>query len=287
MSGINGMNHIFDDFPLSPDCWADPAAYYEAFIKAEELTSSISTGKKVDDRTIYELTRHLFLNRSKSDALFRASLGAAQAQAAVWLSRVRSIAEWYSAAVPLPEFSGLDRDALREISGLSARSSFVEQVSQVLLERGVILVHERGLPGMKVDGVSFKLASGNPVLGLSLRYSRLDYYWFTLMHELAHVVLHSEILSAPILDDLDEERTSLIERQADRLASDALIPKNEWRSCPARYTLNEADVVEFAKKLGIAPQIVAGRIRHDLRRHELFPDLIKEVNMRSVLFGED
>jgi HTH-type transcriptional regulator/antitoxin HigA len=139
---------------------------------------------------------------------------------------------------------------------------------------------------MKIDGCVFKVASGNPVIGISFRYTRLDHFWFTLMHELAHVALHQEQLSSPILDDLESERPDLIEREADRLASDSLIPRNEWRNCPAKYSLAEADVRSFAQKMGIAPQIVAGRLRREFRRHELFSGLVNEVNVREILLGE-
>lgn len=286
MPGVNRVNDHLDDFPLSPDCWTDGAAYYAAFTQAENLASSLPKNGRDDDRTIYALTRHILQNRSNSDTLFRSSKTIAQAQATVWLSKVRSIAEWFTAATSLPEFSGLEAGILGELAKLSVRRNFSEELQKVLLSHGVILIHERALPSMKVDGASFKLVSGNPVIGISLRYSRLDYYWFTLMHELAHVVMHNEILDSPIMDDLDEAPTTLIERQADRLASDSLIPKNEWRNCPARYTLKEVDLLRFARKIGIAPQIVAGRIRRDLRRHEIFSDLIHEVNMREILLAE-
>ena len=70
------------------------------------------------------------------------------------------------------------------------------------------------------------------------------------MHELAHVVLHADQLDSPILDDFDAVAETFIEQQADRLASDSLIPRNEWRSCAARYTNSADDIVSFATRLG-------------------------------------
>lgn len=43
----------------------------------------------------------------------------------------------------------------------------------------------------KVDN-SLKLPNGSPVVALTLRYDRLDNFWFTLFHKLAHVALHLE-----------------------------------------------------------------------------------------------
>ncbi len=276
-----------DDFPLSPDCWADAAAFYEAFLKAEEFLSSVpakNRGGNVD-RSVYDLTRHLYAQKSEPEALFRAKLGAAETLTAVWLSKVRTLAEWFSAAQPVAAFKGLDADDLRDLVKLSADPSRITQVGSYLVERGVIVIYESHIPGMKVDGAVFKLPSGNPVIGMSLRYSRLDYFWFTLMHELAHVVLHGDLLSTPIVDDIDAENTDLVELQADKLATDSLIPRSEWRSCPAKYSFQEKDVLDFAAKLGIAPQIVAGRLRREFRRHDLFSELVNKINIRETLFG--
>lgn len=276
-----------DDFPLSPDCWADAAAFYEAFLKAEQFLAKVppnSRGGNVD-RSLYDLTRHLYAQTSEPEALFRAKLGAAETLTAVWLSKVRTLAEWFSAAQPVAAFKGLAADDLKDLVKLSADPSRITQVAPLLIERGIIVIYEPHIPGMKVDGAVFKLASGNPVIGMSLRYPRLDYFWFTLMHELAHVVLHGDMLSTPIIDDMDAENTDLVELQADKLATDSLIPRSEWRSCPAKYSFAEKDVLEFSAKLGIAPQIVAGRLRREFRRHDLFSELVNKINIREALFG--
>lgn len=278
-----------DDFPLSPDCWADSSAFYEAFLKAEEFLASVPVKSRGGnaDRVLHQVTSDLYASREQPGALLRAVLGAAEASAAVWLSKVRAIAQWFCASTEVPPFAGLSKDDLTEIARLSADITRLAEVGEVLLARGIVLVHERAIPGAKVDGAVFKLRGGTPVIGLSLRYPRLDYYWFTLMHELAHVVLHDDLLSSPIIDDLDGESPELIERQANRLAGNSMIPANLWRNCPAKYTLDEADVHSFAKSLGIAPHIVAGRLRRELGRHDLFSPLINAVDVREVILGED
>ena len=178
-------------------------------------------------------------------------------------------------------------DELASLEGMFLEARKEPQRLGVLLDRGIILVYERAIPAAKVDGVVFKLKNGNPVIGLSLRYARLDHYWFTLMHELAHVVLHDEQLSTPIVDDLDVDSSDLIERQANRLAANSMIPSNLWRTCPAKASLKVADVISFAIELRIAPHIVAGRLRRELGRHEVFTDLAHSVNVREMLLGED
>ena len=52
------------------------------------------------------------------------------------------------------------------------------------------VVVESGLPGMSVDGASLHTSAAGPVLALTLRYDRLDNFWFTLLHELGHIAMH-------------------------------------------------------------------------------------------------
>lgn len=68
---------------------------------------------------------------------------------------------------------------------------------------------------------------------MSLRLKNLDSFWFTLLHELAHIVLHYDLLKEPIIDYFDEENQNEIckvEQQANRLARDTMIPKAFWRT---------------------------------------------------------
>lgn len=278
-----------DDFPLSPDCWADGYEYYQAFLKAKKHLSSLPPRHRGadPDRTLYELTTHFYAGPGKPEALYRAGLGELSSAAVVWLSRVRVLSEWFVASNAVPQFDGLSDQTLQQLRSLASDPGGIAQVASVLHAQGVLLIYERSLPGLKADGAVFLLPSGIPVVGMSLRHARLDNYWFTLMHELGHIRLHFDQLESAIVDDLDEERPTVTERQADRFASDELIPRADWRSCPAKYTLKEDDIYAFAKKMAIAPQIVAGRLRRELRRHELFSDLVNAVNTREILLGKD
>lgn len=278
-----------DDFPLSPGCWANGYEYYQAFLKAKKHLSSLPRQHRGPhpERTLYELTTHFYAGAGQSETLYRAQLGELSSAAVVWLGRVRNLSEWFVASNPMPQFGGLSAQFLQELRGLAVDSKGLTKVASLLYAQGVLLIYEPSLPGLKADGAVFLLPSGTPVIGMSLRHARLDNYWFTLMHELGHIALHFAQLNSPIVDDLDEERPAITEKQADRFASDQLIPRADWRSCPAKYTLHEDDIHSFAKKVGIAPQIVAGRLRRELRRHELFSDLVNQVDTREILLGKN
>ncbi len=112
--------------------------------------------------------------------------------------------------------------------------------------------------------------NGFPVICLTLRFDRLDNFWFTLFHELGHVVKH--LGGSPgegFLDtDIDSVSENLIEREADQFALDAFITDEEWDKL-GTLTLAD-DVKAAAKHLAIHPAIIAGRLRReagDYRKH--------------------
>jgi HTH-type transcriptional regulator/antitoxin HigA len=191
----------------------------------------------------------------------------------------------YIAANSVAPFKVLEQTVYSELPRRFKNPKDLHRISPYLALHGIIFLWEDAFPSMKLDGAVFSLASGHIVVALSLRYARLDHFWFTLMHELAHVVLHASQLSNPILDNLDIESDNIVERQADRLASDGLIPRNEWRSCPARYTNSVDDIISFAEKLNIPPQCVAGRLQRELKRYDMFTEIINKYNVREILSG--
>ena len=75
-----------------------------------------------------------------------------------------------------------------------------------LEEYGISVVILPPLPGTFLDGAAMVGPAGSPVIGLTLRYDRVDGFWFTLLHELAHVALHYDQLldhGNAFVDDLE------------------------------------------------------------------------------------
>jgi len=274
----------WDDYPTSTGLISGEE-FYNSFLQFEEMKGSIPRSELPDNEPekIYNLVREMCLANKESSAFFRRSDDAADILSRLWLSRVKDITSAFFAFNDIPRFTGISKDDLSEIAKLSIKEEELESIDVNLLKYGIIVVYEPSIPGIKLDGAVFKLPSGNPVIALSLRHSRLDNYWFTLMHELAHVSLHYDLLDNPILDDLESPQSDIRELEADKLASQSLISRSQWRSCSALYSLDEQDVRKFATEVGVHPAIVAGRIRKETGRYNLFSKLIKEVNVREVL----
>lgn len=283
------INAAFDDLPVSPRGSVVAAEFYDSYLKCEELVGCLP--KKLLGQesafAFYRMLQDVHSTRAANTEFFRRKSDASEALITLWLSRVRLTAQMFIAMNDVPEYRALTPDHLLSLAKLSVRPENLSEVAATLLGLGIVLIYERSLPGMKLDGAVFSLAGNRPVIALSLRYPRLDHYWFTLMHELAHVVLHLDRLDVPILDDLDESKDDITERQADRLAANSLISRSDWRSSICMYDQSESAVVKFAAQVGVHPSIVAGRMRRELNRHDIFSKIVNEVDVRKVLLGDE
>lgn len=99
-----------------------------------------------------------------------------------------------------------------------------------------------------------------PVLIMSIRYDRLDNFWFTLMHELWHVILHEDDLKdSPFIEDWNLTQK---ETEANSFASEKLIKCVDWNSM--RYSLYDEDIViNFSNTYKVHPSIVVWRLKHE------------------------
>lgn len=144
---------------------------------------------------------------------------------------------------------------------------------EYLNHSGIHMIIEPHLPKTYLDGAVCLSDSGNPVIALTLRHDRLDNFWFSLMHELAHIALHVDGTEAWYIDDLDAAGGDKIEQEADALAQDALISKQFWD----RLAGDDADSVRsLAKSLKISPCIIAGRLRYENSKHQMFGTLFRD-----------
>ncbi len=172
-------------------------------------------------------------------------------------------------------------DFMRTLSHLSAGKNGPLLAYDFLKEHGIAMVVEPHFPQTYLDGATIAINEKHPVIGLTLRYDRVDNFWFTLMHELAHISLHYGEGTSFFYDDLDnlilnDER----ELDADKLAGEALIPEGKWESSPARLVPSPIAAESLAKELGIHVAIVAGKMRHENQRYHYLNSIINEAKVR-------
>ncbi|VWB11551.1 ImmA/IrrE family metallo-endopeptidase [Burkholderia metallica] len=155
-----------------------------------------------------------------------------------------------------------------------------------LRDAGIAVVVEEHLAKTKLDGAAMLSGSGVPVIGLTLRFDRLDNFWFTLLHECAHIWKHLSRPGDVILDRLvDAESTEAIEKEANRIARDVLISRAHWRSASVRQMPTKTGIVSFAREQGIHPAIVAGRLQRETENYAIFKDMIGQGAVKPLFMN--
>jgi HTH-type transcriptional regulator / antitoxin HigA len=199
-----------------------------------------------------------------------------------WLFRVRQIAR----GVVVPRYSEKAlRDALSRLHSLLIDPEEARHVPRLLAECGVRFVIVESLPNAKIDGVCFWLDKQSPVIGMSLRYDRIDNFWFVLRHEIEHVLQRDgqikEIIDAELEGDKAGDGGNLPpeERVANAAAADFCIPSAEIASFVARKApfFAERDVIGFARRLNVHPGLVVGQIQKRTQRWDLLRRYLVKV----------
>lgn len=191
-----------------------------------------------------------------------------------WLFRVRQIAK----SVPAKPYSEKAlREAVERVRHLLIEPEEVRHVPRILSDCGVRFVIVEQLPNAKIDGVCFWLDKNSPVIGLSLRYDRIDNFWFVLRHEIEHVLRRDGVTREIVDAELEGERAgdgpsvSEQERQANRAAAAFCVPDNEISSfIDRKYPFfAERDVINFARRIQVHPGLVIGQIQRRTERWDL------------------
>jgi HTH-type transcriptional regulator / antitoxin HigA len=177
----------------------------------------------------------------------------------------------------------LTKEFLREVARLSLYDQGPLLAKEFLAKSGIALIIEPNLPQTWLDGGSMITSEGRPVIGVTTRHDRIDNFWYTLMHELVHVAKHLRDHNDAFIDDLDaEDKVDPREKEADRIAREAFIPRSVWVRSDAYLKRSEQAVIDLARKLRLHPAIVAGRIRWDTRNYSLFTHLVGQGKVRNL-----
>lgn len=174
---------------------------------------------------------------------------------------------------------------LVELVRLSTAEDAPALAQKFLEEIGIVLIAEPQIPGLKLDGAAF-LVAGIPVIGLTVRRDTLDNFWFTLLHEIAHVILHFRTgLQAGFFDDTDITTLEDVEQEANVFASNVLIPDEIWEHSPARIAKSPHVIEKFARQIKIHPAIVFGRVQRERGDYSAYSNNIGRGRVRPYLLS--
>lgn len=188
----------------------------------------------------------------------------------VWLYRVRQIAKEMIPDDYSPEKL---REAVASLSKIRSDPDAIRSVPRLLNKAGVRFVVCETLPGSKIDGVCLWLDGRSPVIALSLRFDRIDNFWFVLRHEIAHV-LHGHGKEGAIIDaDLEADASATVdeeERIANAEAVEFCAPSKELNDFYLRKRpfFAEREVLAFAKRIQVHPGLVVGQLQRRMGRFD-------------------
>lgn len=136
-------------------------------------------------------------------------------------------------------------------------SMFLNDLGKV----GVKFVFLSHLSKTYLDGAAF-CSDSNPVVTLTGRYDRVDNFWFTLAHEISHIILHlpkSSTNDTVFMDDSTGGITSKKEKEANQMAEKILL-QDKILDFFEEYIgyITEEKVHEFSSIYKIHPSIVVG-----------------------------
>ena len=190
----------------------------------------------------------------------------------------------YQSGSVTPEF-------MAKVARLSPKRNGPRIAQSFLADHGISLVVLRHLPKTHLDGATLWLEDDRPIIGMTLRYDRLDNFWYTLMHELAHIGRH-EGLEEEFFDDMTlrgakNVADDCVEVQADQWAEEALIPGDMWEASAVCFSPRPLDVIELATEVGVHPAVVAGRVRWEKEDYRLLSQLVGSGEVRGQFQDSD
>lgn len=200
---------------------------------------------------------------------------------AAWTARVLLVAKTRQPLMNYREGT-VTSNLMRNVAKLSTPPDGPLLAKNYLEENGIRVVIEPRLKHTHLDGAV--IMSSTPIIGLTLRYDRIDNFWFSLFHELAHLSLHeSSRLEAFYDNDLEAKAgVDPYEREADFLASEALVPRQAWEGSAARVLNNAYSVQAHAATIGVHPAIVAGYLRHETNNYKVLKTLVGQGKVRRL-----
>ncbi|WP_367324580.1 HigA family addiction module antitoxin [Streptomyces sp. HUAS ZL42] len=161
------------------------------------------------------------------------------------------------------------RETLQEIlPSLRALSmqdpdSWLTELPKLCSEAGVAVVFSPAFKNTNLSGATRWLSPDKVLIALTDRYKKDDRFWFTVFHEVGHVLLHGKRLT--FLDEDPFKGTGPAEEEANTFAAQTLIPPEHESAYEAllRQPKPFAHITRFAERVGVAPGIIVGRLQHD------------------------
>jgi HTH-type transcriptional regulator/antitoxin HigA len=154
--------------------------------------------------------------------------------------------------------------ALSEIRALSLKppEAFVPGLEEGLARCGVAFILLPHFPKTYANGATFWVKPDKAVLLMSIRGRWEDIFWFSLFHEIGHLLLHGKKTFIDHDDGVSPELADK-EKEANDFAAASLLPAARFAEFARAGDFDEAAVLALAREMGVPPGIVIGRLQHE------------------------
>jgi HTH-type transcriptional regulator/antitoxin HigA len=146
-------------------------------------------------------------------------------------------------------------NAIPKLTTMSVPDGFVA-ARALLAEAGVALTFVREVNDTRVCAATWWISGERPAIGITERLRKPDVFWFNLLHEIGHIVLHPRRTSYLNLD-ADDRLTARPKVRPDAYATDMLLSGDA--NDQIAQARSHQDLVLIAARLGIGVPSIAGR----------------------------
>ena len=241
---------------------------YSYFVKLANLPTARTVREKIDNLCSYFRIADLRILR-QNDFLVNFRTGIATVEdknvinSRAWLQTALNVA----AGIETEPFHADKLKAyIPEIRAMTLQNPevFLPRLREIFSDCGVAFVLLPYLKNSGINGAVKWINQDRVVLAMNDRRLNADTFWFSLFHEIKHVL--QQKTKTVFVSSSKQEMKAMdekLEEEADIFAQNTLIPIRDYRQfAPSKYT-SDAEIIAFAKKIGIHPGVVAGRLQYD------------------------
>lgn len=241
---------------------------YSYFVKLVNLPAVRSMREKIENLcSFFKIADLRILKQNDFLVNFRSGIATVEEKNLInsraWLQTALNIASEIETA---PFNAEKLKGYVPEIRGMTLQDPeiFLPRLRDIFSECGVAFVLLPYLKNSGINGAVKWINQDRVVLAMNDRRLNADTFWFSLFHEIKHVLQQKTktvfvSTNKQDIKALDDK----LETEADYFAQNTLIPAKEYRQfAPSKYT-SDAEIIAFARRIGIHPGVVAGRLQHD------------------------
>jgi len=147
---------------------------------------------------------------------------------------------------------------LRRLTRIADPVRFIPELQRIANHAGLIVLVVPSRDGCRVSGAT-RWRQGKPIIQLSARHLSDDHFWFTLFHEIGHVLCHGDHQGTFIDVDMKISEDDDSEREADRFAESVILSGADE---PELLRRTSRDIIRAAARIGISPGLLVGQLQH-------------------------